>query len=121
MDMRKYSGSSFIKVADVEDGPIQMQIAIVREGKYGKPELVGESGDIFSINATNNRTLVGAYGDDSDGWIGKEVELFLGEIEYQGEPQPAVLIRPITPTKKPKEQAEERRQKSPDPSDEIPF
>jgi hypothetical protein len=61
----------------------------VREGKFGKAELVGETGDVFSVNATNNRTLVRSYGKDSDAWVGKEIELHLGEIEYQGSPQPA--------------------------------
>ncbi len=53
MDMRKYSGESFIKVDDVRDGPLQMQIAVIKEGKFDRPELVFESGEIFSLNATN--------------------------------------------------------------------
>ncbi len=48
MDMRKYSGETFIRVTDVTDGPLQMQIAVVREGKYEKPDLVFESGEAFS-------------------------------------------------------------------------
>jgi len=105
MDMTKYSGASFIKVADVEDGPIAMQIAVVREGKFGKPELIGETGDVFSVNATNNKTLVRAYGKNSDSWIGREIERHLGEIEYQGEKHPAALIRPISPPLKSKPKA----------------
>ena len=119
MDMTKYSGSSFIKVADVEDGPIPMQIAVVREGKFGKPELIGKTGDVFSVNATNNKTLVRAYGKNSDAWVGKEIELHLGEIEYQGEKHPAVLILPISPPLKPKPEAPTSTPK-PDFDDEIP-
>ena len=97
MDMRKYSGKIFIKVDDVRGGPIRVKIAAVKEGQYGKPDLVFENGDSFSLNATNNRILVQEYGQDSDDWINKEIELFLGEIEYQGEMQEAVRVKPISP------------------------
>jgi hypothetical protein len=84
MDMRKFSGEHFIKTADVRDGPLQMQIAVVREGKFDKPDLVFESGDLLSLNATNNQILLRAYGPNSDNWIGKDIELFLGEESASG-------------------------------------
>jgi hypothetical protein len=58
MDMRKYSGSQFVKCADVSSGPIREKIAGVEVGKYDKPNLLFESGAILSVNATNNKTLV---------------------------------------------------------------
>ena len=80
MDMRKYSGETFIKVDDVRNGPVRVQIAVVKEGKYDKANLVFESGEVLGLNSTNNRTLIRAYGPNSDDWIGKEIELYLGEI-----------------------------------------
>ena len=97
MDMRKYSGTTFIKVADVRNGPLPMQIAAVREGKYEKPDLVFESGEALSVNSTNNRTLMRAYGSNSDQWVGKDIELTLGQIKFQGEWQDAVIVKPISP------------------------
>ncbi len=97
MDMRKYSGLSFIKIPDLRNGPLLMQIAAVREGKFEKPDLVFESGEAFSVNSTNNRTLMRAYGSNSDEWVGKKVELALGQIKFQGELQDAVIVKPISP------------------------
>jgi hypothetical protein len=97
MDMRKYRGDTFIKVDDVRGGPIQEKIAAVKEGQYDKPDLVFESGDLLGLNVTNTKILVRAYGPNSDDWIDKEVELFLGEVEYQKKMQPSVLVRPISP------------------------
>jgi hypothetical protein len=99
MDMRKFSGKNFVKVNDVRHGSIEEKVADIREGNYGKPDLIFESGDILSVNATNNKILMRAYGTQSDRWIGKMIELFLGEIEYQGKMQEAVLVRPIEQTK----------------------
>src|SRR5437588_12034347 len=96
LNMKKYSGESFLKIAAVRDGPLLQQIGAVREGKFDKPELVFESGDILSLNATNTKTLMRAFGSDSDGWIGKQIELNLGKLEYQGSMQEGVLVRPIS-------------------------
>jgi hypothetical protein len=99
------------KIADVRGGPLQVRIAFVEEGQYGRPNLVFESGEVLSLNATNNKILIRAYGPNSDDWIGKDIELFRGEIEYQKKMQEAVMVRPISPPLTPKT----------DFADEIPF
>ena len=104
MDMRKYSGDHFLKVDDVRNGSIQAQIAVVKQGKFDKPDLVFESGDVLSLNATNNKILMRAYGPSSDDWIGKLVELSLGETPYQGKQIESVKVSPISPPLKPSEQ-----------------
>jgi hypothetical protein len=90
MDMSPYSGAAFLKVGNVKvNGPMRVVIADVQLGKYGKPDLAFDDGSKLSVNATNNGILCRAYGMESDDWIGKEIELALGEIEYQGKPQEA--------------------------------
>lgn len=122
MDMKKYSGQNFIKVDDVRDGPIEGQIAGVKEGKFGKPDLFLDSGDVLSLNATNNKTLMKAYGNDSDLWLAKTIRLLLGEIEYQGSPHEAVVVEPISPPiKKKAKETDDKPPPSTDMSDEIPF
>ena len=98
MDMSPYSGAAFLKVGDVKvNGPIRVTIVDVQVGKYGKPDLTFDDGSKLSLNATNNRILCRAYGMESADWISKEIELSLGEIEYQGKPQEAVIVNPISP------------------------
>jgi hypothetical protein len=104
MDMRRFSGEHFIKVDDIRNGPLQMQIAVVREGKFDKADLVFETGDILSLNATNTKILVRAYGPNSDDWLGRIIELFLGEAPYQGKQIESVVVRPISPPLKPADQ-----------------
>lgn len=94
VDLTGYAGKHFVKVADVRDGPIEGKIADITEGDFGKLNLTLDTGDCLSLNTTNTKRLMRAFGTDSDSAIGQAVRLFLGEIEYQGRPQEAVLLEP---------------------------
>ena len=119
MEMSRYSGAAFLKIGDVKvNGPLRVVIADIVPGKYGKPDMSFSDGTQLSLNATNNRILCHAYGTEGDDWIGKEIELSLGEIEYQGQPQEAVLVKPISP---PIEKKPRKRKPGGDMDDEIPF
>jgi hypothetical protein len=96
MDMTKYAGQSFVKLDDVRDGPIQEQIAAFGMGKFDRPVLTFENGDALSLNQTNVRVLIRAYGKDGRSWIGHTVELYAGETEFEGKTQQSVLISPVS-------------------------
>jgi hypothetical protein len=98
MDMRQYLTSAFITLDDLRDGPQprREKIADVVEGKFDKPNIKFASGDMVSVNATNGRVLMRAFGPETSKWIGCEVELYIGQLEYQGSLQDGVRIRPIT-------------------------
>jgi hypothetical protein len=117
MDMRKFSGPTFLKVDDVREGPLQLQIAAINDGKYEKPDAVFETGETLSLNATNVKTLIRAYGPKSEGWAGKQIELTLGTVKFQGEPQDAVIVKPVSPPIA----TADKTAKSPEMDDEIPF
>jgi hypothetical protein len=100
MDMRKYS-STFIKPDDVRDGPRREKIVHIYESeKYGRPVLELESGDQFSLNDTNNKTLIKAWGFDGAGWLGQELELTLGHYKDWNSDSPeekeTVVVRAIS-------------------------
>ena len=97
MDMRKY-GSSFIRLEDVLDGPLQETIHKVTDGKFDKPNLLYESGRQLGLNATNRNALIAAYGPNSDDWPGMVIEHYAGILKNQkGEDQDGVRVRPISP------------------------
>ena len=129
MDVSKYLGSTFLKVADVKVyGPIRVVIVIIVEGKFDKPDLVFDDGTRLSLNVTNTRILARAYGTDTANWIDKEVELYVGETEYEGEPQESILIKPISPAVEKKRRQDGatparriRRGPANDIDDDIPF
>lgn len=129
MDMRKYAGSPFIKFKDVHDKTMMATIASVVDGKFDRPVLQFTSGEQLSLNATNVKALVRAYGDDSRDWVGCEIELYAGQTDYQNEKKDSVLVRPVSlslagadPQSKPKEPEPPSGPPWQPPSDEdIPF
>jgi hypothetical protein len=50
------------------------------------------------LNKTNNRTLRGAFGDDTAGWSGKIIILFPTQAEFRGQMTPGIRVR-IPPPK----------------------
>jgi hypothetical protein len=122
MDMSKYAGSSFIKLEDVELGPLREVIEGVKQGQYDKAVIEFESGRQFSLNVTNVQALIKAFGKESRDWLGETVELYPGKTKYQGELTDSVLVRAVT--------SEAGGEKKPSPKqppgggsldDEIPF
>lgn len=98
MDMRKYSGSSFIKFEDVKDGQREETIYKLTEGKFGKPNLLFESGRQFSLNTANNNVLIAAYGPNGQDWPGMRIKLYAGKTKFEGKEIDTVSVQPISPT-----------------------
>jgi hypothetical protein len=70
---------------------------VVESEKYDKLNLIFDDGTQLSLNATNTRALARHYGMESDDWVGKEIELTVGSVEFQGGEQETVIARPISP------------------------
>ena len=99
MDVRGYLGKTFLKVNDVKayGGSIRVTIMELSEGNYGKLEATFDDGTVLSLNVTNTRTLARAYGTNSDKWVGKEIKLVIGNVDFQGKPQEAIIVETISP------------------------
>jgi hypothetical protein len=124
MDITKYLGSAFRRVGDVKvNGPIRVVITSAAEGQFDKLDLTFDDGTRLSLSVTNTRTLVRAYGTESADWIGKEIELYLGETQYKGELQESILVKPISPPikKRPPPKPKGESDRRGDLDDEIPF
>jgi hypothetical protein len=116
LKMTEYSGSAFVKMSDLLDGPERKTIANVEIGQYGRPVLTFTDGSRFTVNITNNKVLVRAFGDDSEAWVGQTIELYAGKAKYQGSETDSVCVRPLSPvTRKSRSDSESGI------SDDIPF
>ena len=100
-----YDQSRYIKAEDLE-ADRKLRIKNVTEEQIGigaekEQKLVvwftnDERGLV--LNRVNNRTLRGAFGDDTAGWAGKIIVVFPAMAEFRGRMVPAVRVR-IPPPK----------------------
>ena len=100
-----YDQSRYIKAEDLETDR-KLRIKNVTEEQIGigadkEQKLViwftnDERGLV--LNRVNNRTLRGAFGDDTAGWAGKIIVVFPAMAEFRGRMVPAVRVR-IPPPK----------------------
>jgi hypothetical protein len=124
MDMTRYAGDLYLKVEDIrESGPKQVKIEGVEDGQFDKPVAAFNDGTSLSLNHTNVRTLMRSYGPESNDWIGRNIELYIGPTTYQGRVQDSILVKPISP---PILLSERKPLKPPKPNpepldDNIPF
>jgi hypothetical protein len=123
MNMREFAGDMYLKVDDLRgSGPKQLTIKDVEQGAYDKPVLRFSDDTLLSINATNAKVLIRAYGEESDDWVSKVVELYIGPTQYQGQPKDSILVRPISPAIPINQRRTPKPANGPKPiDDEIPF
>jgi hypothetical protein len=104
-----YDQSKYLRAEDVAQEQI-LRIKKVTEELVGvgadqQKKLVvwfanGSKG--LALNRTNNRTLRGAYGDDTAGWSGKLIAVFQTQADFRGRSVPALRVR-IPPPKSARE------------------
>jgi hypothetical protein len=100
MDVSKYLGQRFIKLAQLENRPIEGPIAGIAEGDYGL-NLTLENGVTISLNKTSVGNLADAWGAESEHWITKKVRVFAGDIPFQGGFKRGVVVVPLSPPNPP--------------------
>ena len=100
-----YDKSRFFKADDL-DGDRKLRIKGVTEELVGagaekeKKLVVWFTNDErgLVLNRLNNRTLRGAFGDDTAGWTGKVIIIFAMDVEMRGKMVPGLRVR-IPPPK----------------------
>lgn len=130
MRMSEVFPSRFLKADDIGDTPkrLVIQKVALEEFDDGKPKVVlafiGQHKGLVA-NKTNVASIVAAYGDESDGWIGKPLVLYVAEVAFQGKTVPAIRVRvpkPAAPAKPaPAPQQPNDDGGMADMADDIPF
>ena len=100
-------GGNYLKAADLHDDELLLTIAGVSEKEFennGKKQKkldmwFSEDPRHLVLNVTNSRKIAQTYGPNTDNWIGKKIQLYVAEVEFQGDTVPAIRVR--TGKKKP--------------------
>jgi hypothetical protein len=91
--------SKYLKVADFSGKPISYtihsaQIEELGSEKERKPVVYfRETNKGLPLNRTNFNVIVDAYGDDSDRWVGKPLEVFRSRTHFAGKMVDCVRVQ----------------------------
>ena len=113
---RRFAGSQFIALQSLKGRPSlheRMEFVTEEDGKYGQKLVVTfESGMRLSLNATSVGNLIRDIDTDFDNWVGHEVTVRAGEVDFQNGKADAILVEPIgeTPIPAPTKTPPGRRQ-----------
>ena len=125
--------SNYVKASDLNGREVPVVIAKAKIEKLGSDNRLvlyfqnTEKGMV--CNKTNAGRIEKMYGDDTDGWIGKEIVLYADLVEYQGKTVDAIRVKPPVKRAAPQRQAPQqpRQQQQTikdvddDMNDSIPF
>jgi len=105
MDANKYAGSSrtlnALKVKENKLAGKTLQIIDVREEELGqRRELnlclyLDGIEDVLSLNATNTKILIEAFGKETEQWLRKSIMLGLVKVDYQGRLVDGIQVHPV--------------------------
>lgn len=81
------------EILDVKEDKVGQDIKLIAE--LGKD--VGEDSDFLPLNRTNALTLSDAFGDDTDDWRGKHINVYRDMTMYNGKRVPCLRVRTSAP------------------------
>ena len=98
MKVSKVFSGDYLKAADLDGNEPTVVISEVKEKEFddGLKLIISFQGKKKSLvaNKTNSNRIKMLYGDETDDWIGREVILYTDIVDFQGEPKPAIRVRP---------------------------
>lgn len=89
--------SKYLKAADLQGAAVKVKISnVLSEDIGGDRKLImhfaGKNKGMV-LNKTNARTIADVYGDDTDQWIGADIEVFAMKVDFQGRMVDGLRVR----------------------------
>lgn len=97
MKMSQMFPSKYLSAADLQNQRHVVVIDQIRQEEIGddglKPVVYFQGRNKgLVLNKTNGMMIASLYGDDTDNWSGRAVELYTAMVEFQGRSTPAVRL-----------------------------
>ena len=126
MDVGKFMQGAFLRAQDLDEGDVVTTVtgSTTKDFDDGERIIMATEFGSVVLNKTNLKRVAGAFGSDTERWIGRSVKLCKEETNFAGKQVPCIRVypdipketRPLRDTRK----VETRPKHSVDPED-IPF
>ncbi len=97
MNINEQFPSLYLKSSDLAGQMVKVQISDVKSEEIGTDRkmimyFVGKQKGMV-LNKTNAKTLAEQFGDETDNWIGAQIEIFSMKVDYQGRMVDGLRVR----------------------------
>lgn len=97
MKVSQVFSGDYLKAVDLQGHEPTVQISAVEMKQFddGNKLLISFEGKQKGLvaNKTNANRIAKLYGDDTDGWVGKEIVLYTDQVDFQGSTVDAIRVR----------------------------
>ncbi len=101
MELSDVFQSETLKAADLggNEPTVTIEAVNLKEFDNGNKLVVTFVGKKKALvcNKTNANRIAFAHGTNTDGWIGKKIQLYTDLVDFQGSTVQAIRVRPIKP------------------------
>ena len=112
MNIQTAFPSAYMKAADLENKPINLTIEKVVMEEVGQgadadtkpcvyfndsPYKYKNGTKGWVLNVTNSKMIAAYYGDDTDNWIGKPVQVYPDKVQFGGNIVDCLRVRIVAP------------------------
>lgn len=97
MNVNEQFPSLYLKSTDLAGQMVKVQISDVKNEEIGTDRkmimyFVGKQKGMV-LNKTNAKTLAEQFGDETDNWIGAQIEVFAMKVDFQGRMVDGLRVR----------------------------
>lgn len=91
--------SKYLKASDLQGRSIKVVIDRIEMEKLGddKKPVVYFKGKLkgLALNKTNANLIAASYSPETNGWIGKEIKVYPGKVNFQGQMVDAIKVEVV--------------------------
>ena len=102
MNVNDVFPSKYLRASDLQGKSIKVKIARIEREKMGedtKPVLYFDGKQKgMALNKSNAMMIAAVYSPETDGWIGKEIKLYAGKVNFNGQMVDSLKVEVIPPS-----------------------
>ena len=89
MNINDVFPSKYLKASDLQGKAVKVvidKVTIEKMGEDNKPVLYFKGKDkAMALNKTNAQMIAAHYSPETNGWLGKEIKLYAGKVNFNGQ------------------------------------
>lgn len=101
MNINEVFPSKYLKASDLQGKAVKVvidRVTIEKMGEDNKPVLHFKGKEKgMALNKSNAQMIAAVYSPETDGWIGREIKLYTGKVNFNGQMVDSLKVEVIPP------------------------